>query len=152
MRSKATCYIESCNRPVKVRYCGLCSAHYERARLHGDVRADEPLRNDLTAGVCEAEGCSLPTRNKAPKSRWCKRHAQSVWRTGKPFPQINRPWSPEEDRHALDSGPMPPKEARHGGPSYYELTAEHIGRSRHAVKRRRRELLNAAARANEGQS
>ena len=59
--------LRGCTRPVKVRYCGLCSGHYERTRVHGDAKADEPFRNDLTPGVCEAEGCSFPTRNKAPK-------------------------------------------------------------------------------------
>ncbi|KDQ67243.1 hypothetical protein ACFYPK_07970 [Streptomyces halstedii] len=37
------CGIESCGRPHRVR--GLCLAHGQRVRVHGDPQADKPLRS-----------------------------------------------------------------------------------------------------------
>ena len=42
------CSVERCDRPARCR--GLCSAHYKRLQVHGDVRAHIPLthpRSDL---------------------------------------------------------------------------------------------------------
>ena len=36
------CSVSGCERSIKA--AGLCVAHYERRRIHGDVRADVPIR------------------------------------------------------------------------------------------------------------
>lgn len=40
--AEGTCSVDACEKPARNR--GWCSAHYERWRKTGDVRADEPLR------------------------------------------------------------------------------------------------------------
>lgn len=40
------CGIESCGRPHRVR--GLCLAHGQRVRVHGDPQTDKPLRSYAT--------------------------------------------------------------------------------------------------------
>ena len=41
----ATCTILRCNRPVKVKYCNLCSVHYTRRRRYGSVHITHTARD-----------------------------------------------------------------------------------------------------------
>lgn len=36
-----TCFVGSCPKPIRAR--GMCAAHHQRWRLHGDVMADKPM-------------------------------------------------------------------------------------------------------------
>jgi hypothetical protein len=47
-----SCSVDGCDGQAKSR--GWCHAHYQRWRLHGDVRAEVPVRR---ARPCRVEGC-----------------------------------------------------------------------------------------------
>jgi hypothetical protein len=47
-----SCAVDGCDGQAKSR--GWCHAHYQRWRLHGDVRAEVPVRR---ARPCRVEGC-----------------------------------------------------------------------------------------------
>lgn len=43
MVNEATCSVETCDRPPRRKIGGLCAPHYERQRVHGDLREDVPV-------------------------------------------------------------------------------------------------------------
>jgi hypothetical protein len=73
--SNATCSIDGCDRPVKVKKYGWCSVHYSRWNDHGDPLADVSRRR---LGQCSAEGC-----DKAAKAQeLCDKHYTRLLRYG----------------------------------------------------------------------
>lgn len=56
--AKATCSVDTCDRPSKAR--GWCYSHWDRWRRLGDVQADRPLRARQANGAsvgCRVDGC-----------------------------------------------------------------------------------------------
>lgn len=71
----ATCSVAGCDRAQRTR--GWCHAHYQRWRVHGDVRAEVPIR---AIGRCEARDCERPAHARG----WCQTHYRRVLATGDP--------------------------------------------------------------------
>lgn len=67
------CTIDDCNNPVRAK--GLCSKHYERKRVHGDVHAD--FRTKLKK-VCRIADCGDYTVGDG----LCAKHYARRLRTG----------------------------------------------------------------------
>lgn len=56
MSSDATCSIDGCTKPGRLRR-GMCRMHYVRWRRHGD-----PLITQRGENACSVEGCEKPYR------------------------------------------------------------------------------------------
>ena len=73
------CTVPNCTRPCKKNPRGnprpYCSAHQKRLELHGDVRADVPIREGLPPHIteCQVPGCE---RRREAGTRWCSAHLQ----------------------------------------------------------------------------
>ncbi|WP_328790496.1 hypothetical protein [Streptomyces sp. NBC_00273] len=59
------CGIESCGRPHRVR--GLCLAHGQRVRVHGDPQADKPLRSHSSRPWKGAEVSYIGAHNRVTR-------------------------------------------------------------------------------------
>jgi hypothetical protein len=73
----AGCAVASCDGEARSR--GWCHAHYQRWRLHGDVRADVPIRR---ARPCEVPGCD---RQRYARGL-CNTHYRRLLNSGDPRP------------------------------------------------------------------
>jgi hypothetical protein len=67
------CAVDGCDGQAKSR--GWCHAHYQRWRLHGDVRADVPVRR---ARPCGVEGCD----RRRYARELCNTHYRRLRHTG----------------------------------------------------------------------
>ena len=95
------CRIDGCDkmtgRPGTA--LGLCSAHYNRQRRHGDPLKGERKRRPY-GGPCCVPGCDREARTRG----CCRSHSQRLYRNGgDPFVyRRGRPWTPEDDARLLD--------------------------------------------------
>jgi hypothetical protein len=60
------CTVVACDRGTTAK--GLCSVHYQRQRMHGDVLADKPIRHHGRESLavftaCSVKGCDRTSRN-----------------------------------------------------------------------------------------
>lgn len=77
----ATCSIYACDRPVHAR--GYCHAHYTRYRLHGDVAAENPIKQPPPP----LDACIVPDCPSLPRTRgYCNTHYGQWWKHGKILP------------------------------------------------------------------
>jgi hypothetical protein len=83
------CSVEGCDRPINAR--GLCAGHYTRWYLHGDTRADIPLK--VRRADCSIEGCE----EKHLGLGYCRRHYVAFKRYGDPLADHRR-------RHVVEHG------------------------------------------------
>src|SRR5699024_2985070 len=80
---QSICSVETCERPK--RRLGLCGAHYQRLKAHGDVRADVPIESRVRvrrSESCAVANCERPIRSG--KYHMCDAHYKRVWRYGDP--------------------------------------------------------------------
>ncbi len=72
------CSVAGCGKPSKKK--GLCGAHYERLRVHGDVTVNKRVGQRVPSVPCSVEGC----RRKATssKSGLCNVHYLRKYRHG----------------------------------------------------------------------
>lgn len=77
-RTKTTCSLDGCDRPVLAR--GWCGTHYERWRASGTVGDAEIRRVQPKSGTCSAEGCDLPVKCAG----YCGGHYWRVRTKGEP--------------------------------------------------------------------
>jgi hypothetical protein len=73
-----SCSVDGCDGQAKSR--GWCHAHYQRWRLHGDVRAEVPVRR---ARPCRVEGCD---RQRYAREL-CNTHYRRWMQTGDARPE-----------------------------------------------------------------
>lgn len=78
----ATCSIEGCDRPVRIKSRGWCSPHYSRWRDHGDPLGGGPDRSEVpqTTRECAVDGCTRMAKTKG----YCGSHYYREWRHGDP--------------------------------------------------------------------
>lgn len=81
---KPICTVPTCAR--KRTASGLCAAHYQRKRTHGDVRAHIPLRSSgkqlVHFGTCRVDGCEQEVR--IAQLSFCSVHYQRWRKHGDP--------------------------------------------------------------------
>src|SRR5260370_475649 len=97
--TKPVCSVEACDKLARNR--GWCSAHYERWRLTGDIKADIPLvsrTRPYALGIqCTVSGCE-----RTPASRGlCDMHYDRWRRNGDPLAYGSRIIG--DDRTRLES-------------------------------------------------
>jgi hypothetical protein len=73
-----SCSVSTCDRRATTR--GWCTAHYQRWRSTGDVRADVPIGGHPVSRTCSIEGCG---RKRYTKRGWCEMHYRRWKRTGR---------------------------------------------------------------------
>jgi hypothetical protein len=82
--TKISCTIDGCDRGVAAK--GLCSAHYQRQRKHGNPLAGLPLRDSgktlVPHGICRVEGCER--RSRIAGRSLCGTHYQRWRKHGDP--------------------------------------------------------------------
>ena len=66
------CTVEGCEKQLKSR--GLCSMHWKRLKVHGDIAKVLPRGNFATITECTMEGCDKPHRAKG----LCQMHYRRV--------------------------------------------------------------------------
>ena len=78
----AVCKVLNCGRELPPKgYLGVCSAHYQRLKKHGDLREDIPLTHRKVPGEkCSLEGCEVASESR----KLCSRHYQQL-RAGIPL-------------------------------------------------------------------
>jgi len=81
LMGEATCIVSGCSLPVKVKSRGLCSGHYSRWRVTGDVEADKPLRQFHTSETCAVDDCVNPPAAKS----YCQAHYKRFITHGDPL-------------------------------------------------------------------
>lgn len=78
-----TCSVETCERLAVART--WCSTHWRRWRTHGDVRADQPIRQQTPPAPrgmpCSIDGCNKPRQGRT----WCTAHLTRWRRHGDPL-------------------------------------------------------------------
>lgn len=77
-----TCRVEDCERTV--RASGLCGAHYERVRQHGNPLAHVPIRPFQATPRCSTEGCP----RKSVAKGLCGAHYQRQYKGNELDPQV----------------------------------------------------------------
>lgn len=92
------CSVQGCERNAHWKSHGakgMCSAHYQRVRIHGDVDANFKTKPDFIA--CSVEGCSRNAKtNKGGRNGMCEMHWKRVKKHGDPSYEWDKP-SPAMD-------------------------------------------------------
>lgn len=80
------CSVAGCERNIQARR--LCSMHYSRQRIHGEIGPVDEFRRSHRDAVCSVIGCGQKRR----KREWCASHYSQWKRLGevKPF---SRKWA-----------------------------------------------------------
>jgi hypothetical protein len=92
MATPRICSVESCGNYVAVR--GLCTAHYQRLRAHGDVQSHIPVikKPRQYAVTCKIEGCGKRSHIEG----YCDAHGRRLKAHGDPLGGRKTPWPREE--------------------------------------------------------
>lgn len=88
------CNVADCERSATD--AGLCGAHYQRFKKHGDVQAHIPVarRAKRAGATCSAGACDRPVVNGI--NRLCGAHYSRLWREGAAKPEV--PLAPPRSR------------------------------------------------------
>lgn len=78
MATNSICKIEGCGKRVVARE--MCSAHYQRCRVHGNPLAGGTLR-EKRGPICIIDGCGSPEKTKG----YCVRHYDKLKVYGDPL-------------------------------------------------------------------
>lgn len=80
------CSVPTCDGEIFTR--GWYSAHYFRCKRTGDIRADEPVRDQgAPKPICGVEVCDRPRYARG----WCQKHYKRARRHGDPLHGADRP-------------------------------------------------------------
>lgn len=105
------CSVDGCARSAHWKdhgHLGMCSAHYQRLRIHGDVEVNRKAGPRTPAfKECSVEGCDKNAARAANGKRgMCQMHYARVKKHGDPH-MVKKPESPAKDwleRHVDHSG------------------------------------------------
>jgi hypothetical protein len=94
-----SCAVQGCGRPVAIKAAGLCFAHYQRRRRHGDCGPAQ-----IETRVPQADHCSVAGCGDAPMARGlCPKH-YSRWRQHGTTALPPASPAPRGDEHASWAG------------------------------------------------